>query len=448
MSTRPNAFAPARIDPQTHDHVARQFVAEHGHKIRYIHDARCWLICDEAYGNWYFDRTKATFNAIADLCLAIARSVNDVKTQHVMGSVHFVRGVEEFAKSKPEIAITQDKCDRDPMLLGTPIGTVDLRTGVWRRGDPSDLITRCTRAIPQNLPYPKWLQFLEHATGGDHEMIGFLQRFAGYCLTGETSEHAIVFIHGDGGTGKGTFLRALDHVLGDYAGFAQMATFCTSPNERHSNVIARLRPFRFVWSSENDRSRRWNEALLKQISGGDPVAANLMHRDTEQWTPRFKVAMAGNHQPKLEDVDNSIRRRFYLVPFDRIPERPDTGLEQRLHAERDGILWWALQGCLEWQRRGLAPPPRIKQATAKYLDAQDVMSRFFAERCQFAPERKVRMKELQQAAEHFAAAEGLRRVRPNEVAEALSNRDITVERGTGNVNFAFGICLRAVEVRD
>ena len=117
----------------------------------------------------------------------------------------FAAAVERFAAADPVFARHAGDFDRDPWLLATPSGTVDLRTGTLRRADPGDMLTRCTSVTPaERADCPRWLRFLNDATQGDAELIAYLQRFAGYSLTGITTEHMLMFVHGSGANGKST----------------------------------------------------------------------------------------------------------------------------------------------------------------------------------------------------------------------------------------------------
>ena len=126
-----------------------------------------------------------------------------------------------------------------------------------------------------------------------------------------------------------------------------------------------------------------SEAKIKALTGGDPISARFMRQDFFEYVPQFKLLIAGNHKPSLRSVDEAIRRRFHLVPFVVTipPEERDIRLTEKLRAEWPGILHWAVQGCLEWQRIGLAPPAAVTEATAEYLKDEDALLRWIEECC-------------------------------------------------------------------
>ena len=218
-------------------------------------------------------------------------------------------------------------------------------------------------------------------TGGDADLVGFLQRMSGYALTGTTQEHALFFLHGTGANGKSTFINAVTAVAGDYHKAAPIETFTASQNERHPTDLAGLRGARLVTSVETEEGRRWAESKIKALTGGDKIAARFMRQDFFEFTPTFKLVIAGNHKPGLRSVDEAIRRRFHLIPFTVVipPHERDKILGDRLRAEWPGILAWMIGGCLKWQQHGLAPPPAVQAATANYLDAEDAIAAWLDE---------------------------------------------------------------------
>jgi putative DNA primase/helicase len=228
-----------------------------------------------------------------------------------------------------------------------------------------------------------WRQLIHQVTNGDVELQQFLQRMAGYALTGSTREHALFFFYGTGGNGKGVFLNTISSLLGDYAAVAAMDSFIATTGEHHPTDLAGLRGARLVTSQETEEGRRWAESKVKALTGGDPVAARFMRQDFFTFTPAFKLVIAGNHKPGLRGVDEAIRRRFHLVPFTVTipPDRRDLDLPEKLRAEWPGILQWAIDGCLAWQRDGLRPPAAVREATESYLGDEDAIARWVEDCC-------------------------------------------------------------------
>jgi putative DNA primase/helicase len=134
-------------------------------------------------------------------------------------------------------------------------------------------------------------------------------------------------------------------------------------------------------AQETTKGRAWDEAKIKNLTGGDRLSARYMRGDFFDFTPTHKLLIAGNTKPSLRNVDEGIRRRILLVPFTvRIPpaER-DLKLTEKLKPEWPAILRWMLDGCLEWQRAGLVVPIIVREATENYLAEQDTLAQWIEE---------------------------------------------------------------------
>ena len=260
---------------------------------------------------------------------------------------------------------------------------VELLTGTVRPNRMEDYCTKSAACNPKRIPIPMWLAFLDQVTGGDKELQAYLQRMAGYCLTGRVIEHVLFFFYGTGANGKGVFVNTLSGIWDDYAVTAPMETFIETQSSRHPTELAYLQGARLVVAQETERGRKWAESKIKALTGGDNITARFMHRDFFTFRPQFKLVIVGNHKPSLTSVDEAIRRRFHLIPFTVTipPEKRDPNLAEKLKAEWPGIMQWAIDGCLEWQRIGLAPPDAVREATDEYLSDEDTFARWVEERC-------------------------------------------------------------------
>jgi putative DNA primase/helicase len=234
---------------------------------------------------------------------------------------------------------------------------------------------------------PLWQGFLRDATAGDEALISFLQQFCGYLLTGDTREHALLFIYGPGGNGKSVFLNTVAAILGDYCRNAPMETFTASQGDRHPTDLAMLKGARLVCAAETEEGRAWAEVRIKQMTGGDVVSARFMRQDFFEFRPQFKLLIIGNHKPVLRNVDDAARRRFNVVPFVHKPPNPDRQLEARLRAEWPAILRWMIEGCLAWQQLGLTRPRVVVEATTEYFTEQDTLRQWLDECCETGDRR-------------------------------------------------------------
>jgi len=365
----------------TEDALALAFTRRYHRDWRYVAAWGRWLVWDGR--RWRNEETLAATDLIRGVCRHAALQADNPKLAAKLATSGTVGGVERLARADRRHAATTAEWDADPWLLNTPGGVVDLRTGRLRAHDRADRMTKITTATPGG-DCPTWRRFLAEVTGGDADLQAYLQRVSGYCLTGSTQEHALFFLYGTGANGKSVFVNTLATILGDYAASAPMDTFMETRSDRHPTDMAGLRGARFVSSIETEQGRRWAESKVKSLTGGDKISARFMRQDFFEFWPQFKLFVAGNHKPAIRNIDEAMKRRLHLIPFTITvpPERRDKHLQQKLLAERDGILAWALEGCLAWQRLGrLDPPSQVVAATEEYFEAEDALGRWLEERC-------------------------------------------------------------------
>jgi putative DNA primase/helicase len=364
----------------TEDALALTFTRRYADDWRYVAAWGKWVVWTGK--RWQTEQTLAAQHLMRQVCREASLKADSHRTASRLASSGTVSGLERLARSDRRHAATADEWDSDFWLLNTPGGVVDLKSGRTRPHDRIDRMTKITTATPQG-NCPTWLNFVHEVTGGDCELQGYLARVAGYALTGITSEHALFFLYGTGANGKSVFVNTLATILGDYATNAAMDTFMESRADRHPTDMAALRGARFVSSIETEQGKRWAESKLKALTGGDKISARFMRQDFFEFLPQFKLLVAGNHKPSIRNIDEAMKRRLHLIPFTVTipPERRDKLLQQKLLAEADGILAWAVRGCLEWQRNGLKPPPRVLEATDEYFEGEDALGRWMEERC-------------------------------------------------------------------
>lgn len=373
---------PLANDIVTEDSAALQFVELHGEDLRYCHSTGAWFRWNGQF--WAQDQVGVAFHWSRELARQLAED-QDERKRYITNKTSFASGVERFCKSDPKVAVTIDYWDADPWMIGTPGGTVDLKTGKLVSSSRHHGITKSLSTAPLDGGCPRWLKFLTETTGNDGELIRFLQQWCGYSLTGITREHALVFVYGPGGNGKSVFLNVVTSILQDYAATAAMDTFTASKSDKHPADLAMLCGARLVTASETEEGRAWAESRIKQMTGGDPITARFMRKNFFTFKPQFKLMVVGNHKPVLHNVDDAARRRFNIVPFVLKPTVPDHQLEQKLMAEAGGILQWMIEGCLDWQANGLIRPASVVAATDEYFSDQDLFSQWLAEACDIDP---------------------------------------------------------------
>ncbi|WP_197387975.1 phage/plasmid primase, P4 family [Ralstonia pseudosolanacearum] len=426
----------------TEDALALAFTRRYHRDWRYVAAWGRWLVWDGH--RWRTEDTLAATDLIRNVCRHAAVNADNPKLAAKLATSGTVGGVERLARADRRHAATTSEWDADPWLLNTPGGVVDLRTGRQRPHDRDDRMTKITTATPGG-DCPTWRQFLAEVTGGDAELQAYLQRMAGYALTGSTQEHALFFLYGTGANGKSVFLNTLSTILGDYAANAAMDTFMETRTDRHPTDMAGLRGARFVAAIETEQGRRWAESKVKNLTGGDKISARFMRQDFFEFFPQFKLFVAGNHKPAIRNIDEAMKRRLHLIPFTITvpPERRDKHLQQKLLAERDGILAWAVQGCLDWQRLGrLQPPQQVLDATEEYFEAEDALGRWLDERCVREANAKSLTAELFNDWKQWAEAAGEFAGSQKRFADLLLTRGVEKWRNPAGLRGFRGIGLK------
>ncbi len=414
--------------------IAVAFTKAHGGRMRFDHHAGKWF--EWTGRRWQRNEKKVAFHYARTL--AVKLSTGDPK----FSRSGVANGAEAFARADPVHAVTSDVWDRVPYLLGTPGGTVDLRTGACLPARQADMITKQTGVAPVGGEPSLWLAFLEETTAGDQGLMRFLQQIAGYCLTGLTNEHALFFIYGPGGNGKSVFLNILNYIMGDYAVTASMDTFTASKSDRHPTDLAMLNGARLVSASETEEGRAWAESRIKQLTGGDKISARFMRQDFFEFIPQFKLVIVGNHAPVLANVDEAMRRRFNIVPFMQKPERPDRQLEEKLRGEAGRILAWAIAGCKDWQANGLVRPEVVVAATADYFEDQDLFGQWIVDRCDRGPRLFEQPTPLYNDWAGYAKAAGDDPGSQRAMSSKLKRAGFQPRKGTGGIRTYQGIAIK------
>jgi putative DNA primase/helicase len=376
---------------------AERLVAMHRSRLRYCHQLGKWFIWNGR--RWRPDGDGGVIrlakHTLRSLNLQAVNLTDDELRRRTLlhlvrsESVARIHAMVSLAQSEAGIPVRPDQLDTNPWLLVVRNGTIDLRTGELKQSLPDDL---CTKRV--NLRYdpsakcPQWKAFLDQVLGGNQDLIAFLQRAIGYSLTGDVSEHVAFFLYGTGRNGKSTLLELILFLLGDYGCRTPSQTLVNRRESTIPNDVARLKGVRFVTAVETEEGDRLAEAQLKTLTGGDTISARFMRQEWFDFLPEFKLWLATNHRPSVRGTDEAIWDRIRLIPFTvRIPEAEvDRELGNRLKDEAEGILAWAVQGCIEWRNRGLDAPMAVRQATARYRAEMDTLGTFIDERCMIGPE--------------------------------------------------------------
>jgi putative DNA primase/helicase len=426
--------------------VARRFAAAYEGKLAYDHTMRLWYVW--AGSVWVMEKAGEAIEAAKRFCETERQRCLNQNTADAMAKARFAKAVEDLARSDTRMAVHQGMWDENPWLLGTADGVVDLRTGDVRPGRPSDWMIRQTSVAPAppGAPCPHWMQFLDQATAGDEELASFLQRWAGYCLTGDVSEEVLSFLYGDGGNGKGVFVGTITAILGSYCVAQPMEAFTAGTRLPAEYYRAQMAGARLVTSSETEAGRTWAEAQIKELTGNEtPVSARHPHGRPFTYRPQFKLMFVGNHAPSLKSRSPAMERRLRIVPFENKPASPDLGLKDRLREEYPAILRWMIDGCLSWAEARLGTATAISTASREYFADQDAFGSWLEERCVVDPILQEKPGCLLSDFNEWARGNGFPVMTSNGFAEAVDRHPNLKRTRTNTARLIQGAGLKAVD---
>ena len=357
------------------EEMAAAFVAQYGDQLRYCQDLGGWLTWDGSY--YQHDQRLSILERAQAFCAGEAARL---KAKSLAGRKR-IDAVVHLARARESIATEAKDWDADPDILCTPGGILELPTGLLRPATPADYCTRRTLVTPKG-DCPRFLKVLHEIFLDQPSLIPFLQVFCGYCLSGHDKERKFVFAYGGGNNGKDTAFSLLQALMGSYAGTVPTETLLSSKSDRHPTEVAMRRGLRLGVASETPKTRKWNEARVKLLTGGGRISARFMNGNFFDFPMTAKLVVYGNELPILTSLDDAWRDRMLFLYFNQqfTGKRAIKGLKEDLIArEGPGILAWAAQGSVTWYAEGLVVPPEITAATNAYMAEQDVRGRWLAE---------------------------------------------------------------------
>jgi|GEM_PF-3988354 len=414
--------------PPTERSLAKAFLDDQCERLRYNHTQQQWFIHS---GIWQRDKSAVVYAEVIEFL--------DDKRHFDYGKKRLVDAVERLARVDRRVATIQEDWDTDPWLLGTPEGTVDLTTGELRKARPEELISKMTAVAPsEDAECPLFDDFVRSALGDD-ELIGFLDRYLGYCLSGVTREEFLLFMYGKPGRGKGTLTKSVLEVMRDYASPVPIEMF-TDRSGKQEYYRAMLYGLRFVVAAEPENGSNWNEAFVNELTGGDPINGRHPSGRPFRFNPSHKPCMHGNKIPALRSEATGLVRRLGILPFEHAPQCVNLKLKEQLVEEYPAILRRMVNGCVSYRKRGLMVPEKIRSATIEYFERQDTLSRFVDDmdddgKYRRLPGACVRSGELRLAYNKWADDNGERKLSSRHFYELIeSSRDPSIRNKKSHRN--------------
>jgi len=290
-----------------------------------------------------------------------------------------------LTEARPPLEIAVDDLDRDPFLLNTPGGTVDLRTGIMKAHDPTDYCTKMTAVTPSTEGMEIWEEFLDRITCGDETMKAYHQICAGMELIGKVFCENLIIAHGTGGNGKSTFYNSKFLVLGDYAGSLSAETLTVNCRKNKSPEYAELRGKRFVIAAELEEGMRLDTAVVKKLCSTDPIKAEKKYRDPFEFLPSHTTILYTNHLPKVGTNDKGTWDRLVVVPFMAnlrgVKGEIKNYADYLFHACGGAILLWMIRGAKIFIDANfiIEQPKIVKDALETYRQENDWLGNFISE---------------------------------------------------------------------
>lgn len=424
---------------------AERIAYEYGHVIKYVSDMG-WLIWDGK--RWKLDTKKEIERITAKVLRSLYKSEDEAETKWARMCERRNIRMNSIKDLMPLVPAEREDFDRHKYLFNVENGIIDLKTGKLQAHDRELALTKITNIeFDENASCPTWSVFLEQIFKGDKELIDYMQRLVGYSLTGDISEQSMYFLVGGGSNGKSTFVNTIKKLMGDYGAQTKSDTFIKKKDTGANNDIARLVNARFVSAVESEEGEKLQESLVKTITGGEPILARFLRQEYFEFTPEFKTFFTTNHKPIIGGVDDGIWRRVKIIPFtlNLKPHERDKKLEEKLSFEMPGILNWAIEGCLKWQRLGLQEPKVVTDATGNYKEEMDILAPFLNEICYIDEPKneaiKIEAKELYNVYDNWCFKSGERTLGNRSFYRMLETKGFGKMKGAGNKTYLTGITL-------
>lgn len=432
---------------------AARFTDNFGEIVRYSYTRKNWYFYNDK--TWELDQEGKVKNLVDEILnkmkkepVYVSDNMPEEDAQKALQKhIKYSRGsngkTNMLKESQHLIPINPEAFDKDKHLLNVQNGYIDLKSGNLNNHDKEKYFSKIASIeYTDKIDYPLWDDFLMQIFDGDRPLINYIQRAVGYSLSGSTEEQVMFILHGNGRNGKSVFLDILTEMLGNYTTNIQPQTLMVKPMSGSANGdIARLQGARLVTTTEPNDGMRFDEGLVKQITGGDTVTARFLYGDEFDYDPEFKLWMATNHKPFIRGTDDGIWRRMAIIPFSvQIPEhKVDKNLKYKLRGEMTAILNWAVEGYQEWQRIGLNEPNIIKQQRQEYRTEMDVVELFIEECCTRKKGEREKASDLYSIYSSWAKENNQHLYSNTKFGKEMSNKFQRIKSGT---NYYVGIQLR------
>lgn len=437
---------------------AERLMAIYGKNIRYSPIRTKWFIWSGKH--WEIDNAGKiellTKNVIRKLQAQGNEILDDTeKNEKLKESIRkFVLRSE--ADGRVKAMINQAKTQRGSVIFQTDLnlykinlknGTLNLKTGLIENHDRKDFITKVINiGYEPKAKCPNWIEFINKIFLNNQELIDYIQKSIGYSMTGDANLQCFYILHGNGSNGKGTFIKTIMTLLGDYAGTLNGKSLMEKMGDEGARGdLAALEGTRFVCINELEENKSFDESLMKSMSSGasEPIRVRRMYEEEFNLYPQFKMWLTTNKLPKIKGTDDGIWRRVRKIPFEYKFSGVDKDVyffEKNLMPEMSGILNWAIEGCLKWQQEGMELPEIVKIAVEEYKSDMDKLGGFISECCLVGERFRIGASQLYQTYETWCRDNGENSMTSTMFGKSIKNKKIEKKRA-GIGFFYYGIGL-------
>lgn len=448
------------LQGRTDDANSQRLQKAFGDRVQYVPAWDRWFIWTGT--RWEPDNVarveRMAVRELRKLWKQLEREAADCSSDELRSVAAFVRRSQDGRRAidalrllRPFVAVKPDQLDSTPHYFNVENGTIDLRTGEIHAHRQEDHITKLAPvSYDPKAVCPTWRRFISEVFRGDDKVASYVQRVAGYSMTGSVTEHILAFLYGVGSNGKSTFAEMLLYVFGDYGMKAPADLLLARKNDAHPTERADLHGKRLVFAVEADAGRAFAESLLKEMTGGDTIRARRMRENFWEFQPSHTIWLAANHKPVVRGTDDGLWRRMKLVPFEQQwdtdgtkPNLPkaDKQLLQKLKAESSGILTWLVEGLRDWRQNGIGTPEAVVAATNEYREDSDLIGQFIDEKCMTGEGNRCTSAGLYTAYSAWCLAGNLKPMTQTAFGREMESRGFARHKSHGN------ICRLGITVR-
>ena len=313
-------------------------------------------------------------------------------------------------------------------LLKVGNGTLNLKTGKLVPDNREDAFSICVD-VPyyRSLPEPKMFKrFLNTIFENDKNLIEYVHRLLGYCITGETKEQMFFVFYGTGANGKSTLINILQSVLNDYVGsFDSYALARKDDGSGKANpTLIQNRYCRLVAVSERNDRAEMDISLIKAITGGDKINTRMLFQNNiKPFAPMYKIVFTANKLPKIDWDDYGIRRRYKVIHFNKTltDEEIDLDLEKKILAnEKETILKWLADGAKMYYKDGLGEEPEaVKKAMFNARYKEDSVFAYAVSRIEHDANEMIQSGDVEKDYEAWCEENDIKAVAKNVLGERL-----------------------------